>query len=241
MEIMEIIMDAINYPLNHMKELGIYIGIMFVIFLILLLTIGGVAVGASFDSVATVGIVGIIGIVLVLLICLLVEGYGLDVVKLGIERSDDAPSIDIARQVINGCKYIIMSIVYLIIPIIIMAILGAINDTLGLIVGNDTLGLIVGIILLIIFGLALFMGACRLAETESLGYALNVKEAINDIMSVGIVKLLVILIIIIAIGSVLSLIAGLFSGHGTIGDIISVIISALVSAYMFFFQNRAIG
>ena len=110
-----------------------------------------------------------------------------------------------------------MSIVYLIIPIIIMAILGAINDTLGL---------IVGIILLIIFGLALFMGACRLAETESLGYALNVKEAINDIMSVGIVKLLVIL---------------LFSGHGTIGDIISVIISALVSAYMFFFQNRAIG
>ena len=230
MEIMEIIMDAINYPLNHMKELGIYIGIMFVIFLILLLTIGGVAVGASFDSVATVGIVGIIGIVLVLLICLLVEGYGLDVVKLGIERSDDAPSIDIARQVINGCKYIIMSIVYLIIPIIIMAILGAINDTLGL---------IVGIILLIIFGLALFMG--RLAETESLGYALNVKEAINDIMSVGIVKLLVILIIIIAIGSVLSLIAGLFSGHGTIGDIISVIISALVSAYMFFFQNRAIG
>lgn len=232
MEIMEIIMDAINYPLNHMKELGIYIGIMFVIFLILLLTIGGVAVGASFDSTATVGIVGIIGIVLVLLICLLVEGYGLDVVKLGIERSDDAPSIDIARQVINGCKYIIMSIVYLIIPIIIMAILGAINDTLGL---------IVGIILLIIFGLALFMGACRLAETESLGYALNVKEAINDIMSVGIVKLLVILIIIIAIGSVLSLIAGLFSGHGTIGDIISVIISALVSAYMFFFQNRAIG
>ncbi len=208
MEIMEIIMDAINYPLNHMKELGIYIGIMFVIFLILLLTIGGVAVGASFDSVATVGIVGIIGIVLVLLICLLVEGYGLDVVKLGIERSDDAPSIDIARQVINGCKYIIMSIVYLIIPIIIMAILGAINDTLGLIVG---------------------------------GYALNVKEAINDIMSVGIVKILVILIVIFVIGAILNIITGLFSGHGTIGDILTLIIAAVVSAYMFFFRNRAIG
>ncbi len=211
MEIMEIIMDAINYPLNHMKELGIYIGIMFVIFLILLLTIGGVAVGASFDSVATVGIVGIIGIVLVLLICLLVEGYGLDVVKLGIERSDDAPSIDIARQVINGCKYIIMSIVYLIIPIIIMAILGAINDTLGLIVA------------------------------ESLGYALNVKEAINDIMSVGIVKILVILIVIFVIGAILNIITGLFSGHGTIGDILTLIIAAVVSAYMFFFRNRAIG
>ena len=207
MEIMEIIMDAINYPLNHMKELGIYIGIMFVIFLILLLTIGGVAVGASFDSVATVGIVGIIGIVLVLLICLLVEGF-------------------------NGCKYIIMSIVYLIIPIIIMAILGAINDTLGL---------IVGIILFIVFGLALFMGACRLAETESLGYALNVKEAINDIMSVGIVKILVILIVIFVIGAILNIITGLFSGHGTIGDILTLIIAAVVSAYMFFFRNRAIG
>ena len=232
MEIMEIITEAINYPLNHMKELGIYIAIMFVISLIMLLTLGVAVIGASMDSVAAVGISGIIGIILILLIALLVEGYGLDIIKLSIERSDDAPSIDIPRQIINGCKYIIMAIVYLIIPIIIMAILGAINDTLGL---------IVGVILFIIFGLALFMGACRLAETESLGYALNVKEAINDIMSVGIVKLLVILIIIIAIGSVLSLIAGLFSGHGTIGDIISVIISALVSAYMFFFQNRAIG
>lgn len=232
MEIMEIITEAINYPLNHMKELGIYIAIMFVISLIMLLTLGVAVIGASMDSAAAVGISGIIGIILILLIALLVEGYGLDIIKLSIERSDDAPSIDIPRQIINGCKYIIMAVVYLIIPIIIMAILGAINDTLGL---------IVGVILFIIFGLALFMGACRLAETESLGYALNVKEAINDIMSVGIVKLLVILIIIIAIGSVLSLIAGLFSGHGTIGDIISVIISALVSAYMFFFQNRAIG
>ena len=125
-----------------------------------------------------------------------------------------------------------MSIVYLIIPIIIMAILGAINDTLGL---------IVDIILFIVFGLALFMGACRLAETESLGYALNVKEAINDIMSVGIVKILVILIVIFVIGAILNIITGLFSGHGTIGDILTLIIAAVVSAYMFFFRNRAIG
>lgn len=232
MEIMEIITEAINYPLNHMKELGIYIAIMFVISLIMLLTLGVAVIGASMDSAAAVGISGIIGIILILLIALLVEGYGLDIIKLSIERSDDAPSIDITRQIINGCKYIIMAVVYLIIPIIIMAILGAINDTLGL---------IVGVILFIIFGLALFMGACRLAETESLGYALNIKEAINDIMSVGIVKLLVILIVIVIIGAILNIIAGLFSGHGTIGDILSIIISAVVSAYMFFFQNRAIG
>ena len=224
MEIMEIITEAINYPLNHMKELGIYIAIMFVISLIMLLTLGVAVIGASMDSAAAVGISGIIGIILILLIALLVEGYGLDIIKLS--------SIDIPRQIINGCKYIIMAVVYLIIPIIIMAILGAINDTLGL---------IVGVILFIIFGLALFMGACRLAETESLGYALNIKEAINDIMSVGIVKLLVILIVIVIIGAILNIIAGLFSGHGTIGDILSVIISAVVSAYMFFFQNRAIG
>lgn len=232
MEIMEIITEAINYPLNHMKELGIYIAIMFVISLIMLLTLGVAVIGASMDSAAAVGISGIIGIILILLIALLVEGYGLDIIKLSIERTDDAPSIDIPRQIINGCKYIIMAVVYLIIPIIIMAILGAINDTLGF---------IVGVILFIIFGLALFMGACRLAETESLGYALNIKEAINDIMSVGIVKLLVILIVIVIIGAILNIIAGLFSGHGTIGDILSVIISAVVSAYMFFFQNRAIG
>lgn len=232
MEIMEIINDAIHYPLDHLRELGIYIGIMIVIVLILLFTIGAVVVGASADSIAAAGIGGIIGILLVLLIALLVQGYALDIIKLGIEMSDDAPSIDISRQIINGLKYLIMVIVYMIIPVIIMNILLAINDTLGI---------IVGVILMIIFIFGLNMGVCRLAKTESLGYALNIKEAFNDILKVGIVKLLAVLILVAIIGGILNLIASAFTNFGDIGIFISAILTAIVSAYVFFFNNRALG
>lgn len=232
MEIMEIITEAINYPLNHVKELGIYIGILLVAFLILFFTIGATVIGISADSVAAAGIVGIIGIIIFLLILLLVDGYALDIVKLGIERSDDAPGIDIVRQIVNGFKYLILGIVYFIIPIIIMNLLAMINDTLGL---------IVGLILLIVFGLAFYMGICRLAKTESLGYALNIPEAFNDVMSVGIIKLLAVIILVAIIGFVLSFIVGLFANLGDIGVIISAILGAIVSAYLFFFNNRAVG
>lgn len=231
MEIGEIISDALHYPLGHVKELGIYIGIMFIMALIFGLTIGSISV-LSADAVAAAGAIGILGIVLILIIGLLVAGYGLDIVKFGIERSDDAPSIDIGSQVVMGIKFLIVSFIYVLIPSIVMAILGAINDTLGL---------IVGFILFIIFGLALYMGVCRLAKTGSLGDALNIPEAVQDIMSIGIIKLLAVLIIVGLIGVILNGIANLFTNLGTIGIIISAILTALVGAYIFFFQNRAIG
>ena len=229
---MEIISDAIHYPLNHVKELAIYIALTFVMLLILIFAGVGLIAGSDLNNLAAAGLIGIIGFILALIVSLLIEGYGLDILKLGIERSQDAPSIDIARQVINGIKYLIVAIVYLIIPCIIMVILMQINKTLGL---------IIGLIIFIIFGLGLYMGSCRLAKTESLGYALNIPEAFQDIMKVGIVKLLVVLILVGIIAAILNWIAGLFGGMGTIGAIISSILQAIVGAYLFFFNNRAVG
>ncbi len=232
MEIGEIISDAIHYPLNHFKELGIYILICFVMALILMLTGVGVFAGAAANSSATVGIIGIIGIILAAIVSLLLNGYGLDIVKFGIERSEDAPSIDIARQVINGIKYLIVAIVYLIVPLIIMIIFSAINDTLGS---------IVGLILFIIFGFALMMAMCRLAQTESLGYALNIPEAVQDIMKVGIVKIIAVLILTFIVAFILYFIVGIFTQLGDIGAFIALILQAIISAYLFFFGNRASG
>lgn len=232
MEIMEIISDAIHYPLNHIKELGIYIILCIVLAFILVFTLGGLVIGTNADSSAATGIVGIIGFILILIVSCLIEGYGLDIVKLGIERSEAAPGIDITRQVVNGIKYLILGFVYLIIPFIIMLILSMINDTLGA---------IVGLILFVIFGVALFMGACRLANTESLGEALNIGESIQDLKRAGIVKVFAVIILVVIIGAILSYIAGLFTNMGDIGAIISGILSAIVGAYTFFFQNRAIG
>ena len=232
MEIGEIIGDAIRYPLNHTKSLLIYIVIMFVIALIAIFTGVGLVAGQETNQVLASGIIGIIGLLLIIIIALLVDGYGLDIVKLGIEKSDAAPEIDIGRQVIAGLKYLIVGIVYIIIPFIVMLLLSAINDTLGL---------IVGVILFIIFGLALLMGQCRLANTGSLGEALNIPEAIKDLQAIGIFKVLIVIIIVGIIALILNFIAGIFSGMGDIGSFISAILSAIVGAYTFLFGNRATG
>ena len=232
MEIGEIISDAIRYPLNHTKSLLIYIVMMFIIVLIAIFTGVGLVAGQETNQLLASGIIGIIGLILIIIIALLVDGYGLDIVKLGIDKSDAAPEIDIGRQVIAGLKYLIVGIVYFIIPLIVMGLLSSINETLGL---------IVGLILFIIFGLALIMGECRLANTGSLGEALNIGAAINDLKSIGIFKVLVVIIIVGIIALILNLIAGLFGGMGDIGSFISAILSAIVGAYTFFFGNRATG
>ena len=226
MEIGEIIKDALHYPLGHVKALCIYIVLCFIIYLISALTLGDLAAATEVQT-ASLGIVGIIGLILILIIGLLTDGFALDIIKLGIERSDEEPALDIARQVINGIKYLITAIVYFIIPFIVLILLSAINETLGT---------IVGVILLIIFAFAFLIGECRLAKTDSLGYALNIGEAIKDIQRIGIVKILAVLIISAIIAAIISWIGGLF-GTGIIGSIVS----AIISAYLVFFTSRSSG
>ena len=205
---------------------------MFIIALIAIFTGIGLVAGQETNQLFASGIIGFIGLLLIIIIGLFVSGYGLDIVKLGTERSEAAPEIDIGRQAILGLKNIIVGFVYCIIPLIVMLLLGYINNTLAV---------IVGLILFIVFGLALLMGECRLANTESLGEALNIPEAIKDLQTIGIFKVLIVIILICIIGLILNFIAGIFSGMGDIGAFISAILSAIVSAYTFFFSNRATG
>ena len=231
MEIGEIIKDAAMYPINNVKALVIYAVLMIVASLALVFT----GVGLIGASEATgllsggLGVMGIIGIIIALAIFILVMGYMLDVIKIAINREDAAPEIDPQRQIINGLKLIALAIIYMIIPFIVMAILSAINETLGL---------IVGMILLIIFAILLVIAQCRLAKTESLGEALNIGEVINDLKEIGIVKFIAILIIISIIAYVLSAIA---TGIGNFSEIIGAILSGIVTIYTTFLQSRAYG
>ena len=231
MEIGEIIKDAAMYPINNVKALVIYAVLMIIACLALVFT----GVGLLGASEATgllsggLGIMGIIGIIIALAIFILIAGYMLDVIKIAINREDATPEIDPQRQIINGLKLIALAIVYMIIPFIVMAILSAINETLGL---------IVGMILLIIFAILLVIGQCRLAKTENLGEALNFGEVINDLKEIGIVKFIAILIIISIIAYVLSAIA---TGIGNFSEIIGAILSGIVTIYTTFLQSRAYG
>ena len=230
MEIGEIIKDAAMYPINNIKALVIYAVLTIIAALALVFT-GVGFIGASQSSGAAaggLGILGIIGIIIAFAILLLIVGYMLDVIKIAIMREDGAPEIEPARQIVNGVKLLVLSIIYMIIPIIIMAILGAINEYLS----------IIGFILLIVFALLLLIAQCRFAKTESLGDALDFAAVIEDIKEIGIVKVIAVLIIVAVIGFILNLIG---SGIGQVSEIVGSILTSLFTLYCAFLQNRAYG
>ena len=231
MEISEIIKDALVYPLNNVKSLILYV---------IIGAITGILGGASLlamtsqvtgNNVVAAGGFGFIGILVMIIGTLLISGYGLDIVKYGIERRDDGPGIDIVRQVLNAIKAIIVSIVYYIIP----AIIGWLLFTL---LGRGILTIIIVAILYIVFAFAQFMAICRLAKYDSLGEALSIGEAIGDISKIGMLKVLITVIAVFIIGFIIAFICGLiYNYHQIIGGILL----GIFGVYATFFYNRAIG
>lgn len=230
MNISEIISDALVYPIHNIKALIIYIILGIIAGIAIAGTVVAVVAGAAAKNVlATLGS-GIIGIIITLIIGFVISGYELDIVKFGINRDAGSPGIDFVRQFINGVKLFVVSIVYYIIPIIIGAILAVIFQ--------HWLSGLITFIITIVFALAAFMGHCRLAKTEDLGYALAIGDAIGDISRVGIVKLLAFIVVIFVIALILFLIVGIINNwNTTIGGILM----GIVGVYVTFFVSRAIG
>ena len=227
-----IIGDALASPFNNIKALVLY-----VVLAIIAGIIGGATLLSSAASFSSQGFAGfafsglsIVGIIVFILVLFLIEGYGLDIIKYGIERRADGPGIDIGRQISNAAKLIIVSIVYYVIPAIIIFILGLFL--------RDWIMTIISIILVIVFALANFMAKCRLAKTDNLGDALAIGEAIGDISRVGLGKIiatvLVIFIILIVVAFIIALIANM-------NNIIGGILLGIFAVYFVFFYNRAIG
>ena len=232
MGIGDIIGDAIAYPFSNLKALVLY-----AILGIIAGIIGGaslISIAASFSSKGIAGFafsgLSIVGIIVLILVIFLIEGYALDIIKFGIERRSDSPGIDFGRQVSNAIKLIIVSVVYYIIPAIIIFVLG--------IFLRDWILTIISIILIIIFALANFMAKCRLAKSDNLGDALAIGEAIGDISRVGFGKIIATVLVIFIILVIIAFIIGLISNaNATIGNILL----GIFSVYFVFFYNRAIG
>ena len=230
MELGEIITDALSYPLQNIKALVIYVILGIILGIAFAGTLGGVMVGAAAKNPFALIGSGIIGIVISLVISFVITGYELDIVKFGIDRRNDAPGIDIVRQFVNGVKYLVVLIVYLIVPIVISAILSVIFQ--------HWIVMVVSFILGIVFSLALMMGQCRLAKTEDLGFALAIGDAIGDISRIGLVKVLAFIILVAVIAFILFLIAGfIVQWNATVGGIIF----GILAVYLVFFIGRATG
>jgi hypothetical protein len=269
MEIMEIIKDAITYPAEDLAKLAVYIVLSVVSVMLGVIGILLIALGAS--SQILWAIIGILVFIAALLLGFITTGYIVSIIKSGIDHELSPPPFNWKGNLITGIKYVLLNIVYFIIPGIIVLILGWVTNLFGMaatmftrmmyasmaapanatvvisdvvpqsmIISFGSTLIVVGIIafiLFVIFGFFEIMGQCRLAKTDSLGYAVNIPEAFKDIGRIGYGKVIGLTILIFVIIAVINaIIAGLNSYIAGFS-----ILSIIVTPYLTFFAARATG
>ena len=103
--------------------------------------------------------------------------------------------------------------------------------------GSVSITILVALVLFIIFSFIQYMANARLANTDSLGEALNIPEAVRDISRIGFAKVIatVILVMIIVI-----VITGILSYIYQQIPILS-ILNIIVTPFLVFAMNRANG
>lgn len=230
MDFREILSDAMVYPFNNIVSLVIYAVLGIVGGLVVAGSLSGIIFGMNTQNILAILGSGFLGFVVALIVSFFISGYSLDIVKLGIGRSPEGPSIDPFRQFFNGVKLFVVSIVYYLIPFIIIGLLS--------IFFKDWIIILASIALIILFALAQYMALCRLAKTEDLAYALSVGEAIGDISKVGFVNLIIFVVISVIISFVLFLIAALIARWNTFAG---GVLMGIIGVYLIFFIARATG
>lgn len=131
MEITEIIKDAFIFPSTDLAKLAIYIALSFVVGILAILGIFIIALGLSGGG-AIYTILGIILFIGAFAVGFILSGYLISIIKSGIELSDDMPTFDWKGNLITGIKYVIVAIVYFIIPAIITLITGWATNMFGM-------------------------------------------------------------------------------------------------------------
>ncbi|WP_405275651.1 DUF4013 domain-containing protein [Methanobrevibacter sp.] len=269
MEIIDIIKESFVYPSNDLAKLAIYIAFTFVSTILVFL--GILLLGMGLTQSAIYAVIGIILFIGAIVVAFILSGYLISIVKSGINHDENLPEFQWKENLITGVKYLVVNIVYFIIPAIIVLIVGGITNLFGLsadvfskiatssvnasanttavasnIVPQSTMMslwtaiAITGIVAAILFLIFLFietMAESRLANTDSLGDALNIPEAFKDIGRIGWGKVIaVVFLIFIIIAIINSVISGLNYYIPGIS-----IISIVVTPYLTFFASRATG
>lgn len=232
MSLTDIIGDAVSFPFSDITNF---------------LIVGILAVLASLSSVLTAfgvdgGIIALLAAIIGLIFAIIFSGYGIDVIKGGIESSNQFPSIDLLKNFINGIKALLISIVYMIIPTIIafvlMAFFGVIGAGIDHIVASLGLASIIVFIIFALFGIFEMVALAKFADTDDLGAALNIGAVIEDAKRIGIVNLIIFVIIVMIIILISSIIISLFAVIPYIGIIIATLV---LGAFTMLFANRALG
>lgn len=188
MEVGKIVSNSLKYPFRNLKKLPI----LFILFVLMAI----IPIGVAFDN----RYVEILGVIAFFIFILIVPGYLLSFVQLGVNESALFPSLSIARDIYNTIRLLVLRIVYMLVPSVIFFVafttLGASGiDMLknlnvhGFILAMG-LALIIVLLAYIFFEVLLFFAKARLAYLDSLTEALKVHKVVGDIRTIGIFNII---------------------------------------------------
>jgi hypothetical protein len=261
---MELFKNSLTYPADNWKQLLILgvLTILTTIFIVLEAVLE--LLGIGLNQYLSAYILSTISMIPVLVVGFIVSGYLLSVTKKTIANPEgEAPEFELVTNIIEGIKVLILEIVYYIIPLLIILLVayftGAFNYFYQIFttaaatgsfdpISNTLLGaagtsflevVIVGWILYLIFSILLLVARAKLAETGSLGEAINMVDVFNKIGEIGWGNFIIWLIIYAII---VYLIAAAFVVVSAFVPIIGTIIAMLViSPFVDMFAARALG
>ena len=261
MNLREIIIDAIKYPISDTRKFLIFCA------LIILMSLSTVlpSYGVKNDTLS------LILSIVTLIVAFVVLGYSMDVIKGGTEHADTLPDFDYVKQFVLGIKSLILNLIYFIIPAVLVIIVASATGLFSSFteivyisidaIANETtnasmiiaaipkstmntftnalsITLILGIILFILFSFLSFTAQARFAKTGSGTEGLRFREILRDISKVGLLKMIVTLIVIYIIALALVFVIGLIGLIPYIGVFISIFIGV---PYVVLYIYRAIG
>jgi len=235
MNIGDILSDAFQYPLSDFKQL-LKLGLPY-----LVLAIFTIILNFAIDNSSSTTIIVLASLINVMSIVatLIMWGIGLSIIRETIKSNNQLPELDIKNNFIDGIKYAVVGMVYLVIPIVIM-IIGALLLVLlarnGAIIGAVLI--IIGVILAICLSLLLTVAVCKLAETDDFGEVFNFKQVYAISKRIGLGKIFGIIIVTGILIAILSMLLSIFTVIPVIGTLI---INYIFFTYTILLTHRMYG
>jgi predicted PurR-regulated permease PerM len=257
MDIVDIIKEAINFPLTDYKGWGMVAVITLIIGIFQQLTI----LYPDYSTILAI---------LSFFVAILLMGVNLSILRATIDGKNQIPVIDPVKNFIDGLKNLVVNAIYYVIPAILVFIISIIagvysntekfilalnltnvanssaSNMLSTVPADVTNALfisvaivtIVGFVLFVLFALLNIIAQARLAQTGNIFEAINIRNVIQKISSIGWANYILFIILLLITIFVFGLVSGLITLIPYVGAIIS---SVVVESYLMIVISRAVG
>lgn len=262
--ITDCVKEGLKYPFNDIKKI-LSLGVLFTIINFLTLGIlekninivrifssaNGNTLALKSSQIPPIDVCTVAGLAIIsFIILLIINGYQYSVIKYAVDKKTDLPEFsDILNLLLNGLKYFLVSLIYNIIPIIVLIA----GFELQSIQNGDYIISVISILLFIICNFLLIMALANMVDSNKFKKAFDLKEIIGKISDLGWMKYIGIILFTFIIYSIIMLALGIvlmpFTAFIAIATnqavmliaILSIIEGLFINSYISIFFNRVFG